>query len=301
VLLVTLLTWFDRQGAALAARAALQWVPQRVDSAIGEQAMQLLDNERFTASKVDEVRQWELRKRFSDSAARHAPQTPFELEFRRMKHEAGFNAFALPGGTIVLLDGMAERLDDDEVMVVLGHELGHVAHRHALEGVMRSFGLLAVAGTALGDFSQMAATSVATLQGLRHQRDAEREADAFGARLTGAMGLPPAVMQSVWRKLQAEEQDKGADVVPPWLSTHPSTEERLREAARAPVQPRAQSAVSWPPRISRLPAHDPAQQAPTTQLPHRRTRRARRQAGVALRRAGEQLPTGVHRRALPAA
>jgi len=236
-LLLALVTWFDRQGAALAARAAMQWLPTRVDAAIGEQAMQLLEKEWFAASRLDEERQWQLRNRFSQAAARHAPQVSAELAFRRMQHEAGFNAFALPGGTIVLLDGMAERLDDDELMVVLGHELGHVAHRHALEGVMRSFGLLAVAGTVIGDFSQMAATSVATLQGLRHQRDAEREADAFGARFSAALALPPAVTQSVWRKLQAEEKEHGADDLPAWLSTHPSTEERLREASRAGAEP----------------------------------------------------------------
>jgi predicted Zn-dependent protease len=41
--------------------------------------------------------------------------------------------------------------------------------------------------------------------------------------------------QSVWRKLQAKERDAGADAMPQWLSTHPSTAERLREATRAPA------------------------------------------------------------------
>jgi predicted Zn-dependent protease len=103
--------------------------------------------------------------------------------------------------------------------------------------LVRSFGLLAVAGTVLADFSQVAATTVATLQGLRHQRDAEREADAYGARFGAAMGLPPEATHSLWRKLQAEEHDAGADAVPAWLSTHPSTAERLRDAARAPAPP----------------------------------------------------------------
>jgi Zn-dependent protease with chaperone function len=234
-LLIAVLAWFDRQGAALAAREVLHLVPERVDAAIGEQAMQLLETQWFEASKLDEERQWQLRKRFTDAALHDAPQLTFQLEFRRMKGEAGFNAFALPGGTIVLLDGMAERLSDDEVMVVLAHELGHVAHRHSLNGLVRSFGLLAVAGTVLADFSQVAATTVATLQGLRHQRDAEREADTYGARFSAAMGLAPEVTHSLWRKLQAEEHDAGADAVPRWLSTHPSTAERLREAARAPA------------------------------------------------------------------
>jgi Zn-dependent protease with chaperone function len=159
---------------------------------------------------------------------------PVRLVFARLGnergHEAGFNAFALPHGAIVVLDGLAERLSDDELLALLGHELGHVQHRHGLRAVARGFGLLAVAGAVFGDFSIVVAGAMAGVQNLHYSRDAEREADAFSHRFAAAAGLPPQVTAGLWRKLLAEERRRNITGMPLWLSTHPSTEERLREA-----------------------------------------------------------------------
>jgi hypothetical protein len=153
---------------------------------------------------------------------------------RRDRADGGFNAFAVPNGKIVVLDGLADTLTDDELMSVLGHELGHVVHRHSMKGVMRSAGLLTVAGVVFGDFSSVLASSVATLQSLHYSRDDEREADAFGRRFADAAKLPPGTEAAVWRKFQKEEKRMGASGIPPWLSTHPPTDERLKAAQEQP-------------------------------------------------------------------
>ncbi len=149
---------------------------------------------------------------------------------RSKRDEGGFNAFALPNGTIIVLDGLAKGLSDDEVLAVLGHELGHVVHRHGMKGVMRSVGLLSVAGVVLGDFSTVVASTVATLQTFHYSRDDEREADTFGARFAEAAALPAGTIAAMWRKLQKEEQDAGMGGIPAWMSTHPPTDERLKAA-----------------------------------------------------------------------
>lgn len=148
----------------------------------------------------------------------------------RIDPRGGFNAFALPNGTIVVLDGLANSLSDDEVMAVLGHELGHVVHRHGMKGVMRSVGLLTVAGAVFGEFSTVLASTVASLQTFHYGRDDEREADLYGRRFAEAARLPAGTEAAMWRKLRAAEKRLGVDGLPAWMSTHPSTEERLRAA-----------------------------------------------------------------------
>jgi Zn-dependent protease with chaperone function len=265
---IALLVWFDRQGAGVLGNAALRVVPESVDRRIGDQVEQSIRADWLSPTKGLPQRQQRIKRRFDEVAARVAPGRELKLEFHRTKSEpvraqrqsrpegdeeggmtlpgrrdnerssgreddGGFNAFALPNGTIVLLDGMVTKLSDDEVMMVLGHELGHVVHRHGMQGVMRSLGLVTVAGVVFGDFSTIAATALATLQSFAHSRDAEREADEFGRRFAKEAGLPAGTEAQVWRKLFEAQRGAGSGEVPEWLSTHPSTQERLRAAEAA--------------------------------------------------------------------
>lgn len=226
--LIALLVWLDRQGVGLAAQAVLSLLPRTVDLKVGEQVEQVLSRE-LQASTQSMERQRRLRARFTEAAARLEPNLNVKLEFKRSNSEGwNFNAFALPHGGVVVMDGLAEKLSDDELMAVLGHELGHVVHRHGMQGLLRSFGLLSVAGVVLADFSSVAAGSVATVQRLRYSRDAEREADAYARRLIAELGLPPQTLAAVWLKFKANKRIAAADKAQPdWLSSHPSLDERL--------------------------------------------------------------------------
>ncbi len=260
---IALVVWFDRQGAALAARAALVVLPERLDNALGDAVYASVKAQWLEPSTLSGERQGVLEARFAEVAQKLAPDRTVAVHFHRMRsrerdegahacpvrdkdeadalpstkdakpgeREGGFNAFALPNGVIVMLDGMSRTLSDDEIMAVLGHELGHVVHRHSMQAVARSFGLLAVAGVVLGDFSSVIATAVATLQTFRYSRDAEREADAYGRTFAQAADLPQGTEAAVWKKLLAEQSSSGADALPEWMSTHPPTQERL-DAAR---------------------------------------------------------------------
>ncbi len=236
LVLLALLIWFDRQGVGLMAEAVVEVTPLRVDAALGKKAAEQIEQRWLAPSTLNPQRRQALQARFAEVAQRMQPGTPVRLEFRRWKNAAGYNAFALPHGLIFVLDGLAADMTDDELMAVLGHEMGHVEHRHGMKGLLRSLGLLAVAGTVLTDFSTVAATTVSSLQSFRYGRDAEREADAYARRFVAAAGLPPTVLLQVWRKFLEEQRRSGVDEVPGWLSTHPSTEERLRtEEAQQPA------------------------------------------------------------------
>ncbi len=269
---LVLLAWFDRQGASLAAQASMVVVPKRVDRAIGDAVFSSVKSQWLAPTAVPQTRQEALKRRFDGLARAMEPAHPAVLHFFRSSDDddrahqrkapeaetedgdattgrgaprattdarpekeveaGGFNAFALPNGAIVMLDGMTQSLTDDEIMAVLGHELGHVVHRHSMQSVMRSIGLLAVAGAVFGDFSTVVSTAVATLQTFHHSRDAEREADVFGRRFAKFANLPAGTEAAVWRKLLAQQEKMGLDDLPVWMSTHPPTQERLEAAQR---------------------------------------------------------------------
>ncbi len=229
LMLVALLVWLDRQGVALAARAVLPLVPLKVDEAVGQRAWETVDRNWFAASSREGM-DLNLRLRFDAMAQACGQGRSLRLLFRSSKSGPGFNALALPDGTVVLLDGMAQALTEDEALAVLAHEIGHVVHRHGMGGLVRSLGLLSVAGTVLGDFTTVAASALGTVQGLRYSREAEREADLFARRCLLHVGIDPRVMVTLWGKLAAESTQQGADAIPAWLSTHPRFDERLRAA-----------------------------------------------------------------------
>lgn len=233
VLLLTLIAWLDRHAVGWVAARALRVVPASVDKGLGEKVLLGADAAWLERSKLPSKRRTALLERFEKAATIGAPDVQVNLVFRRMRNEddGGLNAFALPGGTIVLLDGLAEELEDDELLLVLGHEIGHAAHRDGMHAVARSLGLMALASTVWGDFSTWAATFGATVETQAHSRQAERAADDFMREFARRNSLRPEVEVGLWETMRELQDFRGGDL-PSWLSTHPATEERLA-AARA--------------------------------------------------------------------
>ena len=228
-LLVAVLVWLDRQGAGLAARAVLPLVPLKIDENVGKHLMKKLDADYFVASSrgadIDG-----LRRRFHEMAQACGQGRSYTLEVRRLREEPGFNAYALPDGTLVMLDGMLDVLSEEEALAVLGHEIGHVVQRHGMGHLLKAMGLLAVAGVVLSDFSSVLAATVSVIQFRSHSRAAEREADAHARECLARVGIDPRVMVGVWTKALAERNRQGGAELPAWLRTHPPLEERLRAA-----------------------------------------------------------------------
>lgn len=134
------------------------------------------------------------------------------------------NAFALPGGHVVVNTGLLMSADNaDEVAGVLAHEASHVERRHALRNMIRALGLRAVMAVVLGDYAAGIWGDMASeLADLSYSRDLEREADMEGLRMLRKAGLPAAGMASFFEKMAAQEE---TDI--DLLSSHPASEERL--------------------------------------------------------------------------
>ncbi len=164
---------------------------------------------------------------------------PFEFHVVR---DADLNAFALPGGIVVINSGLIERADNaSELLGVLAHEIAHVTERHGVRNIISSAGIVLTAQVLIGDASGLLATLASAAPILLNQsysRDFERDADARGVALLRAANIDPAGMQSFFEKIIEREKkmlsqvgnDKAADAMKNlsrFLSTHPATEERI--------------------------------------------------------------------------
>jgi beta-barrel assembly-enhancing protease len=142
------------------------------------------------------------------------------------------NAFALPGGIIVVNAGLIAKAGSaDELAGVLAHEVQHVEHRHSLQQMIHAAGWAAVLAVALGDVSAITAIVIHQLGNLHNSRKLEAQADADGMKALAHSGIPVEGMASMIRRLQNEEASSGDDT-PGFLSSHPATAERIAELER---------------------------------------------------------------------
>jgi Zn-dependent protease with chaperone function len=145
------------------------------------------------------------------------------------------NAFALPGGQILILSGLIdEAADGAEVAGVLAHEIGHVAYRHPLEQAVEQLGLATLLGLLIGDVSGSTVIVIGTTTLLQssYTRDAERAADDFGVGLLNRADIAGASLAGFFDRAVAESGP--GEQVPVSVSTHPASPDRaaaIRAAA----------------------------------------------------------------------
>lgn len=143
------------------------------------------------------------------------------------------NAFALPGGYFYVNTGLILAADEEaELAGVMGHEIAHVAARHATENMAKgtlanlaTIPLIMLGGPA-GMGAQQAAGMIVPLGFLQFSRKAEAEADYLGLQYMYKAGYDPSAFISMFEKLQAKETAK-AGSVSKLFSTHPPTEDRI--------------------------------------------------------------------------
>ena len=204
VVAVVTLGAFYRWATPWAATQLARFVPLSVEEQISTQYLAQLDTSWLKPSRLPAERQQQLRQGFdtlvkgmSPSKARYANYHPtYRLEFRS---GMGANAFALPGGTIVMTDDIVKQakelhMPDDALFGVLAHEIGHVAERHTSRSVLQQGVLQTGMALALGDVSSVIATSASLLTGLSYSRHHETEADCFAIGLMHQVGKPTKPM-----------------------------------------------------------------------------------------------------------
>jgi len=140
------------------------------------------------------------------------------------------NAFALPGGRIVVFSNLIATADTPEELIgVIAHEIGHVANRHSEAQLVRAVGLqlllsLASGGSGGNHLGELASV----LAILQYSRDAEREADDYAQTTLGSARIDPLGLKHFFEKIQKLEGDSSIlGDLGNMLSTHPVTQERI--------------------------------------------------------------------------
>ena len=214
------LTLFYRYGTPWAATQLTRFVPLGWETSVAENVLKQMDEGTLKPSKLPKERQQQLQARFN-TLVQQAPATlhryaqynpPLSLEFRS---GMGANAFALPGGKIVMTDGIVKAaadkgLPDDALVGVLAHEIGHVVHRHTTRMVVEQGVLNVGLGLALGDVSAIVSTGASVMTGLAYSRSHEREADCYAIAVMRHAALPTAPMGQLLLAIARDEDKEDA-------------------------------------------------------------------------------------------
>lgn len=157
------------------------------------------------------------------------------------------NAVALPGGFTFIFKGLLDRAETpDELAGVVGHELGHVAHRDHLRGMITSGGSSFLIGLLFGDVTGAGAAIFAatTIFNASHSRDAETSADGFAIEVMHRLGRSPKGLGELLTRLSG----KAGGFEPKLLSSHPVTADRLARMTkedRPPTGPDLLTGAEW--------------------------------------------------------
>lgn len=136
------------------------------------------------------------------------------------------NAVALPGGQVLLFDGLVQQAETPEELAgVLGHEVGHVRERHVMTALLRQFGLsILLSGTnsSVGD-------TVFGLASMGYSRDAEREADSYARARMAESAISPIGAAEFFERMGGDAKDGDDEIaVTGWIDSHPAPGERAK-------------------------------------------------------------------------
>lgn len=236
--LVLLLVGAGVWGVPWVAERSAPLVPQAVRAhidrlALGQlQSMGWLQPSKMPAGTTERLRAALDRMVAAAYPADRRPQV--RLDIHALPGWSGPNAFALPGGQIVISDALLEMLPGEGerfhpgVLGVLAHEVGHVHGQHGLRGLLASSSTALLLGWWIGDYSSLLAAAPALLIRSGYSRAFEREADDEALRIMRAADVDPRGMVAFFSALKRRYPDRGQDMPSFGLATHPPDDERAR-------------------------------------------------------------------------
>lgn len=179
VVVIAMSWWTVVYGLPVASRWIAEALPQSVMNRASTETLDILDKLHFEQSKLDEQTRARVLAHFAP-AIEENKELNINVMFRA-GGDIGANAFALPNGTVIFTDEIVHLADnDDELLAVLAHEIGHVKYRHGLRATIQGSVLSFAVSMLIGDISavgNLLATLPLLLTTSSYSRDFEREAD----------------------------------------------------------------------------------------------------------------------------
>jgi len=248
---IIVIVWLSVQyGIPASAKWAAHKLPATLYHSTGEKTLSYMDEAFLGTSLLPAGRQQALRDQFLVHVNESKLSMPINIEFRRGKI-FGANAFALPSGTIVFTDELINMsCDDRELIAIFGHELGHIEHRHMVRRVLQSSFIAVAAMMVLGDVSSMNEILVVLptlLLEMEYSRDFEREADDYALSFLQRADIELGFFTSIMNRLEnsaddevtdidAKPQQQDDNIIESYFSTHPLTNERIKQFGQPAVQ-----------------------------------------------------------------
>lgn len=221
--------------APVTGRKQLMLVSEPQAQELGIQAYkEALDKSKLSQDPkyLDQVR------RVGTRIAQAAQKPDYQWEFNVIDEPKTINAWALPGGKVAVYTGLLNLgVSDAELAAVMGHEVAHALAQHSRErmsqAMAQQLGLEVLGATGkLGEGGLQAVNLALGLGvGLPFGRKQESEADYIGLDLMAKAGYDPHAALSFWQKM--ESANGGSGKQPEFLSTHPSSEHRIRDIQAA--------------------------------------------------------------------
>ncbi len=212
-------------GIRAGARVAVHAVPVSVDREIGSMAFESMD---LGGPEVTDPVVVAAMQSMVDRLAPHAAMDDMEFEVHVVDSPM-VNAFALPGGKIVVFTGLIEKADDaEQVAGILGHEMAHATLRHGLHRIGQALGIAAAINLLLGDTQGLVAAGAELFQLASinsYSREQENAADEEGVRMLHAAAIDPMALTQFFETLKEEHGDLPGVVS--WISTHPQHDDRI--------------------------------------------------------------------------
>ena len=218
ILSTVLALWF---GADVLVEIAVSRIPVEWEQKLGESAYRdFLTHQEVMKAGPAVAALGEVTQRLTEQISNN----PYKFDVTVVKSDV-VNAFALPGGYVVVFTGLMKKAESgEEVAGVMSHELNHVLQRHGLERIVKNLGLMTVVAIVFGNqqglVGMMKQFGVELLT-LKFGREQETEADLTGLQLLQRAKIDPSGMIRFFERLS--EKDEGRME---WLSTHPMSTAR---------------------------------------------------------------------------
>ena len=204
---------------------------------------QIKTQEKISADPVANARVLRVGRRIAASVGREVPNAQWEFV---VFDSPQVNAFALPGGKVGVYTGLLKlATTDDELAIVMGHEIAHVTSRHGAERTSQNYaiagiGALAAIGMEAKNVDPTKRNLILSAYGIGSQvgfalpysRLHETEADSIGIKFAAGAGYDPRAAVVFWRKMAAQ----GGAKPPALLSTHPADDDRIRNLSQLAPQ-----------------------------------------------------------------
>jgi len=204
------------------------WLAEQMATVVSKKTERQLGDSVFEAMQSTQTEDTMATRVLNDFFNALSIETDYSIRITVVKDET-VNAFALPGGQLVVYTGLLENMETyPELAALLSHEFVHVEKRHATRSIFRSMGSDLFIALLFGKSSGLATLVIGQANQLRtlsYSRSLEKEADLEGYRLMRERGIDPAGYDQLFKHLK---DSSPSTEIPEMISSHPDTDNRMQ-------------------------------------------------------------------------